>query len=447
MSVFDDTLTITDELQTQELRGVVAHVQGLTLKVADLSLPVGAMVRILARSGELQGEVVGFDHEQTLVMPLGDTTGVRRGDRVVADHLGSIVHVGYELLGRVIDGMGRPRDGGPTLRTHAVAPLRPRPVDPMYRVPIDQPLGTGVRAIDSMLSVGRGQRLGVFAGPGVGKSTILGMMARQTDADVSVIALIGERGREVQDFLINSLGEEGLARSVVITATGDEPALMRIRAALVATSVAEFFRDQGHDVMLLMDSVTRFAQAARQVGLAAGEPPATKGYTPSVFSMLPSLLERTGRTQAGSITGFYSILVEGDDLTEPVSDACRGILDGHVVLDRDLANSGHWPAIDVLGSVSRVADDVTTDPHRAARAEVSRLIHSYRQVEDLVNIGAYAEGANPDFDLAIAMRDPINQLLRQKPGEPCTFENAHKTLIALALRIGQAANIQQGQRR
>jgi flagellum-specific ATP synthase len=442
MSVFTETSAMIESLQTVELTGTVAQVQGLTLRVADLSMPVGAMVRVIARRGEkgTVGEVVGFDQDMTIIMLLGDTVGIRRGDRVVGLEASPTARVGEDLLGRVVNAMGQPIDGGPAIREVFARPLRPRPVDPMSRVPIDHPLGTGVRAIDAMLPAGRGQRLGIFAGPGVGKSTLLGMMARQTDAQVAVIAMVGERGREVQDFIRNSLGQRGLTRSVVVVATSDEPALMRIRAALYATSVAEFFRDQGLDVVLLMDSVTRFCQAQRQVGLAAGEPPATKGYTPSVFAALPSLLERSGRTAVGSITGFYTILVEGDDFTEPVSDACRGILDGHVMLNRELGNKGHWPAIDVLTSVSRVANDVIDRQHRAARLEVSRVMSHWRDVEDLVNIGAYTAGANPDFDLAIEMRPFIEQLLRQTPEDRVTFDGAKKHVLAVA---GQVAHVTQ----
>lgn len=422
-----------------ELAGTVSRVQGLTLYVSDLSLPVGAMVRVGGRQGHVCGEVVGFDDDQTLVMLLGDTTGIRRGDRVVSAQATQVAEVGEQLLGRVVNGLGRPIDGRGPLRETVARALSPRPLDPMERVSIDQPLGTGVRAIDAMLTVGRGQRLGIFAGPGVGKSTLLGMMARQTQAQVSVIALIGERGREVRDFIEHNIGEANMHRCVIVAATGDESALMRIRAARYATSVAEFFRAEGLDVVLLMDSVTRFCQALRQVGLAAGEPPATKGYTPSVFSALPSLLERSGRTREGSITGFYTILVEGDDMTEPIADAARGILDGHVVLSRAMGNRGHWPAIDVLDSVSRVMNDVTDEAHREARAQIARLISAYRDVEDLVNIGAYAGGSNPEFDLAIECRPIIEQLLQQRSAEAVTFEQSRQQLLASAAQVMQQA--------
>ncbi|MEX2672949.1 MAG: FliI/YscN family ATPase [Phycisphaeraceae bacterium] len=451
MSLLAEQLEVLEQTSALELRGTVTEVRGLALRVADLPVPIGAMVRIIGRAARLGrasgggdksviGEVVGFDREYTIIMPLGAVTGIRPGDGVVAEQHAQQVRVGASLLGRVLDGFGRPIDqGGPLLDT-TPRPLNPTPVDPMERPVIEQPLATGVRAIDSLVSLGRGQRLGVFAAPGVGKSTLLGSIARHTAADVSVIALVGERGREVRDFLDNVLGPEGLSRSVVVCATSDEPALLRLRAAMVAASIAEHFRDQGNDVLLLMDSVTRFCQAQRQIGLAAGEPPATRGYPPSVFSMLPSLLERSGSTNAGSITGLYAVLVEGDDMDEPIADACRGVLDGHVLLSRQLAEQGHYPAIDVLGSISRVANDVTNKDHQAARREVLKLVSSYRQVEELLNIGAYAQGSNADFDLAIACKPAIDQLLQQGGNEVrgrADFATTQAQLFALSQQIQQ----------
>ncbi len=444
MSVLSEQLRILDHAAPLELRGTVSEVRGLALRVADLPAPIGAMVSICEKNTptrKLEGQVVGFDREQAIVMPLGETTGVRRGDQVVADHYSPVVRVGESLLGRILDGMGRPIDGRGAIADSVLRPLTPTPVDPLDRPLISEPLATGVRAIDSLVSIGRGQRIGVFAAPGVGKSTLLGTMARHTDADVSVIALVGERGREVRDFIDNILGPEGLARSVVICATSDQPALLRIRAAAVAATIAEYFRDRSLDVMLIMDSVTRFCQAQRQVGLAAGEPPATKGYPPSVFANLPTLLERSGRTSKGSITGVYSVLVEGDDINEPISDACRGILDGHIQLSRDLAQQGHYPAIDVLTSVSRVVDDVTSADQQHARKAVLKLIHSYRQVEDLLNIGAYAPGSNPDFDLAIACKPALDRLLQQGRSESrgaADFGQAKAQLIAMMQQVQQA---------
>ena len=443
MALLTEELIALEEAAVMEMRGRVVRVRGLALRVGDLPVPVGSMVRVLTRHGRgpiLQGEVVGFEDDQTIVMPFGATSGVSRGDEVIADQFAQWVRVGPSLLGRVVDGLGRPIDGQGAIVDTWSRPLIPQPLDPLDRPPIDTPLATGVRAVDACLSMGRGQRVGVFASPGVGKSTLLAMMAKHTAADVSVIGLVGERGREVRDFIDNQLGPEGMARSVVVCATGDEPALMRIRAAYVATTIAEFFRDQGLNVLLVMDSVTRFCQAQRQVGLASDEPPATKGYPPSVFAMLPNLLERSGRTSKGSITGFYAVLIEGDELTDPITDAARGILDGHIQLSRELAQSGHWPAIDVLTSVSRVAEQVIDTQHRNAAQQVQRLISAYRQVEDLVNIGAYAVGSNPDYDLAIACKPAIDRLLEQGRNEvsgQADFSQTQKQLLALLQQIQQ----------
>ncbi len=444
-TMFDDALATVERLQPMAITGAVSEVRGLTVRVDDLPLPVGAMVDVEIGCDVRPGEVVGFDDEQTIVMLLGATDGIRRCDRVTGRCASNLARVGPDLLGRVVDAMGRPIDGGTPIRQTVGRPLHPEPLEALGRVPIDDPLGTGVRAIDGILTAGRGQRLGIFSGPGVGKSSLLGQMARNTDADVSVIALVGERGREVNDFLHHALGPEGLKRSVVVVATSDEPVLMRIRAAHYALCVAEHFRDHGRDVVLLMDSITRFCQAQRQVGLAIGEPPATKGFTPSVFAMLPGLLERCGRTSSGSITGFFAILVEGDDLTEPISDACRGILDGHVVLTRDLGNRGHWPAIDVLQSISRLADAVTDPSQRAARQQLVRTLADYQQVEDLVNIGAYASGSNPRYDLAIAVHQQIESFLQQGLTEEAQLADTQRRLVELALQIeAQAKRLAPG---
>jgi len=449
MAVLSEQIALLDQTAAPELRGTVTEVRGLALRVADLPVPVGAMVRITGRdqknspqSGRraVDGEVVGFEQDDTIVMPLGALAGIQRGDLVTAIDHHQHVRVGDALLGRVLDGLGRPIDGGNTPHDTSSRPLKPDPVDPMDRPLIDQPLATGVRAIDALVPIGRGQRLGVFAAPGVGKSTLLATMAKHTAADVTVIGLVGERGREVRDFIENALGEHGRQNSVVVCATSDEPALTRIRAAYTATAVAEHFRDQGKDVLLLMDSVTRFCQAQRQVGLAAGEPPATRGYPPSVFAMLPTLLERSGRTGKGSITGLYAVLVEGDDMNEPVSDATRGVLDGHVLLSRDLAEKGHYPAIDALGSISRLADQITDHEHETARQTIVKTLSDYREVEDLVNIGAYAQGSNPDADLAIACKSNIDQLLRQGRRETQgigDFQKTRQQLLALSQQIQQ----------
>ncbi len=443
--------------RSQPLRcvGRVCAVRGLTVLVDDLPTPVGALVRIPARSGSrgvsdaamddsIWGEVVGFTREQTIVMLLGQSGGVCAGDRVVVEERSPTAPVGPRLLGRVLDGIGRPIDGLGPVRDCVHMPISPDPIPAMRRRRIDQPLYTGVRALDLMTTLGRGQRLGIFAGPGVGKSTLMGTIARRTAADVSVIALIGERGREVRDFIDHALGAEGLARSVVVVATGDESPLMRLRAAKLACTAAEYFRARGRDVMLMMDSITRFAHAQRQVGLSIGEPPATKGYTPSVFAQLGLLLERAGSLEAtgaggsgGSITGLYTILVEGDDMTEPVADAARGILDGHVILSRKIAQMGRFPAVDVLDSVSRVADDVCDAEHTAARRQIVRMLAMYREVEDLVQIGAYAKGSNPEADVAIEHHRAMNDLLRQGKGEVATFSQSREVLVRLAKETGE----------
>ena len=440
-TVLAQQLAMIDQAALVELHGTVQEVRGLAVRVGGFAAPIGALARIRPRDGtaaELDGEVVGFADDQTVIMPFSSTRGIRRGDRVTARRFGQTVPVGDALLGRVLDGLGRPIDGAGPLRDTAQRPLQPAPLDPMDRPLIDQPLATGVRAVDALISIGRGQRVGIFSQPGVGKSTLLAMMARNTEADVSVIALVGERGREVRDFLDNQLSAEGLARAVVVCATGDEPAVLRIRAAQVAAAIAEHFRDAGRDVLFLMDSITRFCQAQRQVGLSAGEPPATKGYPPSVFAMLPVLVERSGRLRHGSITGLYAVLVEGDELMDPIADAARGVFDGHIALTRDLANRGHWPAINVLESISRVAVDVTDRQHQRARVDVLRLLGAYQQVEDLLNIGAYAAGSNPDFDLAIACKPAIDTLLQQGMREvsgKADFDRSRKQLLALRQHI------------
>jgi FliI/YscN family ATPase len=337
------------------------------------------------------------------------------------------------MLGRVVNALGEPIDRRGPIRDATPAPLRPPPLIALRRRRIDEPLPTGVRVLDAMLTLGRGQRIGIFSGPGVGKSTLLAMIARHTAADVNVIALIGERGKEVRDFLETALGPQGLARSVVVVATGDESPLLRIRASLVACAVAEHFRDQGRDVLLQMDSITRLAQAQRQIGLSVGEQPATKGYTPSVFAQLPALLERAGAVEgSGSITGIYSVLVEGDDLTEPISDASRGILDGHIALSRRLAARGHYPAVDILESISRVADDVCDQHHKAARRRMRRLIAAHTEAEELINIGAYARGSNADCDVAIALKPALDKFLSQEREQKAEYPQTCRSLLELA---------------
>ncbi len=421
------------------LTGSIVRTEGLTAAVAGFPAPVGALVEIERQTGRpVEAEVIGFRDGATLVYPLGEMTGVRHGNRVRLSRTLRTLRVGTELLGRVIDARGKTIDGKPEpLLTERVALTR-KPPAAIERPRIDQALSTGVKAIDSLLTCGVGQRLGVFSGAGVGKSVTLGMMTRYTSADVIVIGLIGERGREVNEFIERDLGPQGLARSVVIVATSDEPALIRVQAAQTATAVAEYFRDAGKNVLLIMDSLTRFALAQREIGLAAGEPPTTRGYPPSVFAMLPRLVERAGRSARGSITALYSVLVEGDDTSEPVADTVRGLLDGHIILSRKLAAQAHYPAIDVLESISRLFQDITLPEQRAAAQTIRELLSAYKEHEDLISIGAYRNGANPTVDAAIAMREEINKFLRQSVSDGCTVESARKELVTLALRCAAA---------
>lgn len=445
MTVLDSTIQSLEQFQTREIVGTVAAVRGLSLLVDDLPAPIGSLVRLepsrqrtAPTPQSLRGEVVGFDGTRSIVMLLNANSGIAPGTMVIAEQTAQSVQVGESLLGRVIDGLGCVIDGGRRPINTVARPLLAVPTPALQRRRIDEPLPTGVRVIDGMLTMGKGQRIGIFAGPGVGKSTLVGAIARNTAADVNVIGLIGERGREVRDFIEHSLGPEGLARSVVVVATGDESPLLRVRAALVTTAVAEYFRDRGADVMLMMDSVTRFAQAQRQIGLNVGEQPATKGYTPSVFAMLPALLERAGTVESGgSITGLYAVLVEGDDFNEPISDAARGILDGHISLSRKLASRGHYPAVDVLDSISRVANDVCDQHHIAARQSVLQLIAAYADVEELINIGAYARGSNPTCDVAISMKQAIDAFLQQSTSEKAAYPHTCRSLLELAAAAQQ----------
>ena len=415
------------------LTGSVVRTEGTVAAVAGFPAPVGALVEIERQAGTpVKAEVIGFRDANTLVYPLGDMAGVRHGNRVRLVRTSRFVGVGNGLLGRIIDAAGEPLDQQSRPLNEMRVPLDRKPPAALERPRIDTPLSTGVRVLDGLLTCGLGQRMGIFAGSGVGKSVLLGMMARYTSADVNVIGLIGERGREVNEFIERDLGPEGLARSVVIVATSDEPALVRVQAALVATAVAEFFRDQGKNVLLMMDSLTRFAMAQREIGLAAGEPPTTKGYPPSVFAMLPRLVERAGRSARGSITAFYSVLVEGDDTNEPIADAVRGLIDGHCILSRKIAGRGHYPAVDVLDSISRLMNDLVTPEQRAAALTVRELLSAYRENEDLISIGAYRQGANPTVDTAIAMREEISRFLRQQVEERSSTEVALKELLVLA---------------
>jgi len=387
---------------------------------------VGELCEIYPDSGHttqpVLAEVIAFRDNRTLLMPFGPVSDIKPGSEVVTTGSSLRVHVGEELLGRVLDGLGRPLDGKGPIRAERKAATSSEPPHPLARNRITEPLSLGIRAIDGLLTVGKGQRVGIFAGSGVGKSTLLGMISRNTAADVNVIGLIGERGREVREFIEKDLGAEGLARSVVVVATSDQIPIIRLRGAQVATTIAEYFRDKGLDVLLMMDSVTRIAWAQREIGLASGEPPTTRGYTPSVFAFLPRLLERSGCSSRGSITGLYTVLVEADDMNEPIADTVRGILDGHIVLSRELAARNHYPAIDVLASVSRLMNDVTTPEHRSLAGRLRDVLATYRASEDLINIGAYSAGSNPKIDLAISKIDAINGFLKQRVDERVSFE-------------------------
>jgi flagellum-specific ATP synthase len=414
----------------------VTQVIGLTVESEGPDASIGDLCYIYpAKSTKpLKAEVVGFRNNKVILMPLGDLQSIGPGCDVVGTGKPLTIQVGSELLGRVLDGLGQPLDGShissrmPHYSTHNL------PSNPLMRPRVTEPLSIGVRTIDGLLTVGQGQRVGIFAGSGVGKSTLLGMVARNTSADVNVIALIGERGREVLEFIEKDLGPEGLARSVVIVATSDQPALIRIKGALIATTIAEYFRDRGLNVMLMMDSVTRYAMALREVGLAIGEPPATRGYTPSVFANLPKLLERAGTGPRGSITAFYTVLVDGDDMNEPIADAVRGILDGHIVLSRDLAHKGHFPAIDVLASVSRVMKEIVSEEQQDAANELKRLLATYRDSEDLINIGAYQRGSNAEIDKSLDAIEQIQAFTRQKTSEKVDYQEAQERLVIDFLR-------------
>ncbi|HOP30556.1 MAG TPA: FliI/YscN family ATPase [Spirochaetota bacterium] len=406
---------IIDEVEVIKFTGHVERIVGLTIESVGPAVKYGDLCRI--KTGESQylyTEVVGFNRNRVILMPIGDMKGVVPGAEVYAVGTSLMVPVGRELLGRVISGIGKPLDGKGKIFARTKYPVEGREINPLNRTVITEPLSVGVRAIDGLITVGRGQRIGIFSGSGVGKSTLLGMISRYTDADVNVIALIGERGREVKDFVEKELGPEGLKRSIVVAATSDQPPMLRLRGAFLAHAIAEYFRDQGMAVNLLLDSITRFAMAQREVGLAAGEPSATRGYPPSVFSMMPRLLERAGTSNTGgSITGFYTVLVEGDDMNEPIADAARGILDGHIVLDRKFANKGHYPAVNVLASVSRCMKDVVDSKHLQAALKFRELLAAYTDAEDLINLGGYVRGANPVVDRAISMIPVMNDFLKQ----------------------------------
>ena len=405
--------------------GKVSKVVGLTVESIGPDANTNDLCRIIStdHKSEVLAEVIGFRDGRLLLMPFEPLAGIGIGSTVENLNTVHSVKVGNNLLGKILDGLGNPMDGS-ELMAEELYPVEADPPDPMDRVIIDEVLSLGVKAIDGLLTIGKGQRIGIFAGSGVGKSTLLGMIARNTKADINVIALIGERGREVKEFIERDLGEEGLKRSVLVIATSDKPAIIRKKAAKAATSIAEYFRNQGKDVLLMMDSLTRFSMAQREIGLAAGEPPVSRGYPPSVYSEMPKLLERAGNDNVGSITGLYTVLVDGDDFNEPITDTARGILDGHIVLTRQLANKNHYPAIDVLQSISRVMSSIVTKEHKKLAGECKMLMATHREAEDLINIGAYKAGSNPDIDRAIEKMKEINGFLLQDVDTKFSFEDS-----------------------
>jgi flagellum-specific ATP synthase len=411
--------------------GKVTQVIGLTIQVEGVKGFVGEVCRIeIDDCQHVLAEVVGFKNEKVLLMPLGELSGIGPGCRVVPTGKSLRIKVGENLLGKVLDGLGEPIDGGKVYRESEVDIYR-APPNPLKRNRIERPMCTGVKAIDGLLTCGEGQRLGIFAGSGVGKSTLMGKISRASDADVNVIALIGERNRELRDVLDKDLGEEGMKRSVVVCATSDQPALVRLKGAFTATAIAEYFRDKGLNVMFMMDSVTRFAMAQREVGLAIGEPPTTKGYTPSVFALLPKLLERSGTSDKGSITAFYTVLVDGDDMNEPIADAVRGILDGHIVLSRKLAAKNHFPAIDVQESISRLMKQIVDKEHYVLAGRIRDSLAVYEKSEDMINVGAYVKGSNPKIDEAIFLHDSLMVFLQQEVDEASCMEETLETMKQL----------------
>ncbi len=412
--------------------GKVAKVVGLTVESIGPAAKLNDLCHIITQDKDqvINAEVVGFRDDRVLLMPYDQTVGVGLGSRVENTGAPLKVMVGDELLGKVLDGLGNPIDGS-EIHCSCGYSVQAQPPDPLTRELIDTVLPLGVKAVDGLITVGKGQRIGIFAGSGVGKSTLMGMFARNTKADINVIALIGERGREVREFIERDLGPEGMKRSVVVVATSDKPALIRKKAAMTATAVAEYFRDQGRDVLLMMDSLTRFSMAQREIGLASGEPPVSRGYPPSVYGEMPQLLERAGRSDKGSITGLYTVLVDGDDFNEPIADTARSILDGHIVLDRKIAQKNHYPAIDVLQSISRVMSSIVDPQHKKAAGQLKNVLATYAEAEDLVNIGAYKAGSNPSIDYALSKIDAVNEFLQQDVYEKISFEESIQRLEEL----------------
>ena len=432
--------TELEGIPTLRWNGEVVQVVGLLVESRGPNAAIGDFCEVTTTSGRrIRTQVIGFRDGRVLSMPLEETDGLQLGDPVCARSEDARVEVGPGLLGRVIDGFGKPMDGGPPIEAHLQYGLYGADTNPLDREHITQQLVTGIRAVDGLLPVGKGQRIGIFGGSGVGKSTLLGSMSRQNSADVTVIAMIGERNREVRGFLENELGPEGRARSVVVCATSERPAPLRVRACFVALAVAEYFRDQGANVLLVMDSVTRLAMAQREIGLAAGEPPSQKGYTPSVFNLLPKVLERAGNFRRGSITGFFTVLVEGDDFNEPICDAVRGILDGHFILSRQLGSQGHYPAIDILHSVSRLTSAIAPRDQQEAALKLRGALAAYRDAEDLIQLGAYVAGSNPGLDSSIRLRPELLEFLRQHHHAKAPLEETLSRLKELAVRLEPAA--------
>lgn len=414
--------------------GEVQKIIGLTVESRGPDAALGELCKILVSNKRVLCEVVGFKEEFTILMPLEDVTGLRKGCEVIRTGRTVSVPVGEELKGRIVDALGRPLDGKP-LHIRETRQIVSQAPNPLVRRRISEPLATGVRAIDAFATLGKGQRIGIFAGSGVGKSTLLGMIARNTNADINVIGLIGERGREVREFMEKDLGEDGLRRSIVVVSTSDQPALLRVKALLTATTIAEYFRDKGYAVMLMVDSLTRWAMAQREIGLAIGEPPTTRGYPPSVFALLPKILERAGNSDKGSITGIYTVLVEADDFNEPISDTVRGIVDGHIILSRRLAESNHYPAIDVLMSVSRLMIDVVKPEHLSAARAARDILATYSDAKDLIDVGAYKRGTNPKIDKSIDLIEELNKFLRQGIRERVSFDDTVNHLLNIARKI------------
>lgn len=432
--VYMDRIGMLDPVRPD---GKVSQVVGLVIEASLPGGTLGELCEIYTQIGKvIRAEIVGFRGDKVLLMPLDDLVGIAPGSRVRLSPRPLMIPVGSQLKGRIIDGLGNPLDDRGPIRSEVLQPVFNQPPSPLKRQRITTPLVSGIRSLDGLLTLGKGQRVGIFSGSGVGKSVLLGMLARYSNAQVNVIALIGERGREVREFIERDLGPEGLKRSVLIIATSDQAAMVRVKGTLIAIAIAEYFRDEGQDVMLLMDSLTRVAMAQREIGLAVGEPPTTKGYTPSVFALLPKILERTGTGMVGSISGIFTVLVEGDDLDEPISDAARAILDGHIVLSRKLAQKGHYPAVDVLESVSRLRNDIISEDQKKAGDTILELLAQYQEAEDLINIGAYVKGTNSKVDLAIENMDNIRSFLKQDMNETSSYEETIQKLKQLVANMG-----------